>query len=81
MSRAMVPWAGPVNAMPRNIDDNTSGQPHEKSRKIQENYRNFDENAKLLLNFRKCKFKEIKKLNSYITTYVQKSNRFSSPLP
>ena len=36
MSRAMVPWAGPVNAMPRNIDDNTSGQPREKSRKIQE---------------------------------------------
>ena len=34
---------------------------------------NFEKNVKFQPNFRKCKFKEIKKLNSYVTTYVQKS--------
>ena len=32
----------------------------------------FEKNVKLSSNFRKCKFKEIKNLSSYITTCVQK---------
>ena len=31
--------------------------------------------VKFSSNFRKCKFKEIKKSDSYITTYVQKTTR------
>ena len=39
---------------------------------------NFEKNVKFLLDFRKNKFKEIKKLNSYIKNYVQKR---TSPPP
>ena len=47
-------------------------------KKIKEKIREALRNVKFSLNFRKCKLKEIKKLNSYITTHVQKNT--GSPL-
>ena len=42
-------------------------------RKIEEKkYGSFEKNVKFSSNFMKCKFKEIRKLNSYITIYIQK---------
>ena len=67
-------WAEHFNVMPRTVKDGTSGQLHKKKNK-RKNWGNFEKNVKLSSNFRKCKFKEIKKFNSYITTYVQKSTR------
>ena len=58
--------------MPRTVEDDTSGKLHKKKTQIKK-YGNFEKNVKFQPNFWKCKFKEIKKLNSYVTTYVQKS--------
>ena len=77
-------WIGPLNVvMPSTVKDDTSGQLHKKKHQ-KKNQGNFEKNKKFLSSFRKCKFKEIKNLNSCITTYAQKSTvprprRYSPP--
>ena len=57
--------------MPRIVEDDISGQLNKKEKSKS----SFEKNLKFPMNFRKCTFKEIKKLTSYITTSVQKSTR------
>ena len=54
------------------VEENSSGQLHKKKNQGK-NQGNFEKNINFLLNFRKCKLKEIKKLNSYIAIYMWKS--------
>lgn len=55
--------------MPRTVEAGTSGQLQKKIK----NWGNFEQSVGFSLNFRKCKFKETKKLPFCITTYMQKS--------
>ena len=64
-------------SLPRTVEDGTSGQ-LDKNKNQRKNQKNFEINVKFSLNFRKCKFKKIKKLKSYITTYVQKSTEINA---